>query len=74
MKDPMSGSPWLNAREAAQYLRVDARTLLRWNREGKVRGYALSGTARRVWRFRREDLDATLCLPAVPQNERGMIQ
>lgn len=66
-------NPWLTAAEAAQYLRVDPRTLLRWTREGKVRGFALSGTARRVWRFRREDLDATLTGPAVRQT-KGEIQ
>ena len=64
----------MNAKEAAAYLRIDPRTLLRWTREGKVRGFALSGTTRRVWRFRREDLDAKLCLPAVPQAKGVEIQ
>lgn len=73
MKGPMSGSPWLNASEAAQYLRVKPRTLLRWTSAGKVPGFALSGSVRRVWRFRREDLDARLAGPAVPQTER-MVQ
>ena len=53
-------SDWLTAKEAARYLKVKPRTLLLWVRQGKVKGFALSGTKRRVWRFRREDLDATL--------------
>jgi excisionase family DNA binding protein len=69
----MSETPWMNAREAAAYLRVDARTLLRWTREGKIRGFSLSGSVRRVWRFRLEDLDATLAGPAVPQTERMVL-
>ena len=58
----MSNSPseWLTASEAAQYLKVKVRTLLLWARQGKVKGFALSGTKRRVWRFRKSDLDAAL--------------
>jgi excisionase family DNA binding protein len=51
---------WLTASEAAHYLKVRTRTLLLWTRQGKVLGYALSGTKRRVWRYRREDLDHAL--------------
>lgn len=51
---------WLTAREAAAHLRVKARTLLLWTRQGRVNGYALSGSKRRVWRYLREDLDAAL--------------
>jgi excisionase family DNA binding protein len=51
---------WLTANEAAEHLKVKPRTLLLWVRQGKVKGYALSGTKRRIWRFRREDLDASL--------------
>jgi excisionase family DNA binding protein len=51
---------WLTAAEAAQYLRVKVRTLLLWVRQGRVKAFALSGTKRRVWRFRQADLDATL--------------
>jgi len=51
---------WLTADEAAQHLKVKIRTLLLWVRQGKVNAFALSGTKRRVWRFRREDLDSAL--------------
>jgi excisionase family DNA binding protein len=51
---------WLTAAEAAFYLRVKPRTLLAWARQGKVRGYRLSGTLRCVWRFKQSDLDATM--------------
>ncbi len=56
----ISCNDWLTASEAAAYLRVKVRTLLLWTRQGKVKAFALSGTKRHVWRFRREDLDAAL--------------
>jgi excisionase family DNA binding protein len=59
------GSTWLTAEEAAQHLRVSTRTLLLWARQGKVKGYVLTGVKRHVWRFRQLDLDATLELPSV---------
>lgn len=54
------GYRWLTADEAAQYLKIKARTLLYWVRQGKIKGYVLSGSRRRVWRFRQEDLDGYL--------------
>jgi len=53
-------SEWLTANEAAAYLKVKPRSLLLWVRQGKVQAYALTGTQRRIWRFRKEDLDAAL--------------
>ncbi len=53
-------SEWLTVAEAAQHLRIKPRTLLLWVRQGKVKAFALSGTKRRVWRFRQADLDAAL--------------
>ncbi len=53
-------SEWLTLAEAAQYLKIKPRTLLLWVRQGKVKAFALSGTKRRVWRFRQADLDAAL--------------
>jgi len=65
---------WLTATEAAQHLKVKARTLLLWVRQGKVKACALSGTKRRVWRFRRQDLDNALLessvLPSIPPSVR----
>jgi excisionase family DNA binding protein len=58
--DRSHGCRWLTSGEAADYLKVKARTLLGWVRQGKIKGYALSGSRRRVWRFRQEDLDACL--------------
>jgi excisionase family DNA binding protein len=56
---------WLTAEEAANYLKVKTRTLLLWARQGKIKGYILSGTSRHVWRFKQVDLDATLIAPSV---------
>jgi excisionase family DNA binding protein len=53
-------SPWLTAKEAADYLKVKQRTILLWARQGQLKGYTLSGTKRCVWRFLQMDLDAAL--------------
>jgi len=70
-----SHSEWLTATEAAAYLKVKARTLLFWVRQGKVKAFALSGTKRRVWRFRQTDLDSVLLestvLPSLPLSVRS---
>jgi len=65
----MLPSEWLTAAEAAAYLKVRVRTLLLWVRQGKVKAFALSGTKRRVWRFRQADLDAALVEAAVLPSE-----
>jgi len=62
-------SEWLTAAEAAGYLKVKVRTLLLWVRQGKVKGFALSGTKRHVWRFRKSDLDTMLLeSPVLPSS------
>ncbi len=53
-------SPWMTTAEAAAYLRIKPRTLLLWVRQGKIKGYPLSGIQRRVWRFLQADLDGTI--------------
>ncbi len=73
-------SEWLTPEEAAEYLKVRVRTLLLWVRQGKIKAFALSGTKRRVWRFRHEDLDSALSScpvlisssPTVLSQERGI--
>jgi excisionase family DNA binding protein len=51
---------WLTAKEGAAYLKIKVRTLLLWARQKKVPAYALCGAKRRVWRFRKADLDDML--------------
>ena len=69
-----SCTEWLTVTEAAEYLKIERRTLLLWVRQGKVRGYALSGTKRRVWRFQHCDLDAMLTGPSVALESKRRIQ
>lgn len=53
---------WLTAGEAAEYLKVQPRTLLRWARECKIPAHRLcGGTQRTTWRFTRPELDDMLC-------------
>jgi excisionase family DNA binding protein len=71
---------WLTTEEAARHLKVKPRSLLLWVRQGKIKAFAVSGTRRRVWRFRREDLDNALLsrpvvtseTPAVLAHERRL--
>jgi excisionase family DNA binding protein len=63
-------SQWLTADEAAQYLKVKTRTLLLWARQGKTRGFQLSGHIRHVWRFRLSDLDAMLASSSAGSADR----
>lgn len=70
----MPPSEWLTASEAAGYLKIKVRTLLLWVRQGKVKGFALSGTKRRVWRFRQADLDAVLLEAAVLPSESPSVR
>ena len=74
-----TSSAWLTAAEAAQFLKVKTRTILLWARSGKIKGYTLSGTKRRVWCFLQRDLDGILihsgpvvssAQPSVLANER----
>jgi excisionase family DNA binding protein len=70
-------SPWMTVSEAAQYLRIQPRTIMSWARQEKIRAYALSGTARKVWRFRQDDLDALPVLNSNPPSvaaSRGIAQ
>jgi excisionase family DNA binding protein len=51
---------WLTPEESASHLKIKTRTLLSWIRQGKVKAFALSGTKRRIWRLRMQDLDAAV--------------
>jgi excisionase family DNA binding protein len=54
--DACPQSEWLTAEEAAFYLKLKTRSLLRLARRGNLKAYALCGSRRHVWRFRKEDL------------------
>jgi len=70
----LAHSDWLTASEAAAHLKVKVRTLLLWVRQGKVKGFALSGAKRHVWRFRMADLDAMLVESAVLPSEAPSVR
>ena len=46
----------LDAQEAAQILRMDKRTLVRWARIGYVPAHPLGEGKRKLWRFREHEL------------------
>jgi excisionase family DNA binding protein len=66
-------SPWMTSAEAAAYYKVKPRTLLLWARQGKIRGYQLSGVERHVWRFLKSDLDAAL-LPVTDTSDDCVLE
>lgn len=49
---------WLTSAEAAQYLKVQPRTILKWAKQGSIPAHPLSGCKRVTWRFRADELDA----------------
>jgi len=71
----LNTSSWLTPKEGAAHLKVKPRTLLLWVRQGKLKAYPLSGVKRRIWRFRKEDLDAAVMaspvLPSIPLSVRS---
>lgn len=69
-KPGVATSEWLTASEAAVYLKVRTRTVLLWVRQGKLKGYALSGAQRHVWRFLAADLDRMMVEPSVALGNR----
>ncbi len=61
---------WLTATEAAQYLRVKPRTVLKWAKTGVVPAHPLSGSKRVTWRFLKSELDAMLNPPSAAELRR----
>ena len=56
-------SQWLTATEAAQYLKVKPRTVLKWAKQGRIPAHALSGSERITWRFLKSELDSVMLAP-----------
>jgi excisionase family DNA binding protein len=63
---------WLTATEASLYLKVKPRTVLQWAKQGRLKGYRLSGTKRCTWRFLRADLDAKMTPPSAANDLGGI--
>jgi excisionase family DNA binding protein len=57
-------NPWLTATEAANYLKVKPRTILKWAKQGRIPAHRLSGAQRITWRFLKTELDAMLAPPS----------
>jgi excisionase family DNA binding protein len=66
----MMESQWLTAAEAARYLRVKHRTILRWAKKGLIPAHPLSGLKRVTWRFLKSELDAMLTPPSAAEQRR----
>lgn len=64
------GNEWLTANEAAVYLKIKPRTVLKWAKTGAIPAHPLSGQERVTWRFLRSELDAMLALPSAAEDRR----
>jgi excisionase family DNA binding protein len=69
MTTPLN-SEWLTAVEAADYLKVKHRTILKWAKTGVIPAHALSGSERITWRFLKSELDAMLASPSAAEPRR----
>ncbi|MFL6307827.1 MAG: helix-turn-helix domain-containing protein [Candidatus Sulfotelmatobacter sp.] len=58
-----SQNQWLTATEAAHYLKVQPRTILKWAKHGSIPAHALSGCKRITWRFLKSELDGAMLNP-----------
>ena len=65
---------WLTANEAAAYLKVQTRTILKWAKEGRIPAHALSGTTRVTWRFLKSELDGAMLNPPSAAGLGGPIE
>ena len=65
---------WLTATEAAQYLKVQPRTMLKWAKQGTIPAHALSGCKRVTWRFLKSELDSAMLNPASATGLGGSIE
>ena len=60
---------WLTASEAAEYLKVSHRSIVKWARSGRIPAHRLGG-GRHTWRFLRSELDAMLTASSGVSAER----
>ena len=67
-------SLWLTATEAAQYLKVQPRTILKWAKQGTIPAHALSGCKRVTWRFLKSELDRAMLAPPSVAGLGGSIE
>jgi excisionase family DNA binding protein len=65
---------WLTANEAAAYLKVQPRTILKWAKEGRIRAHSLSGSKRVTWRFLKSELDDAMLKPPSAAESGGSIE
>ena len=52
--------PFLDAEQAADFLKLQPRRVLQLARQGKLPGYPLGDGIRKVWRFRLSELAAAM--------------
>lgn len=65
---------WLDSSEAARYLKVKPRTVLKWAKEGRIPAHRLSGFKRVTWRFLKSELDSAMLSPPSAAGSGGSIE
>jgi predicted site-specific integrase-resolvase len=64
----------LDAHEAAQVLRMDSRTLVRWARLGQVPAHPMGEGRRKLWRFLEHELVEWLQARKVDKKSRWRVR
>jgi excisionase family DNA binding protein len=54
--------PFVSTAEVAKYLSLSPRTVAKMAREGHIPAHPVSGSARRTWRFKLSEVEASLAL------------
>jgi excisionase family DNA binding protein len=66
--------PYLDARQAAEYLGISPKKLLQMARAHKVPAYGLGNGLRKMWRFKRSELDSWMQSEVHSGSDQGRIQ
>jgi excisionase family DNA binding protein len=64
----------MTANEAAAYLKIKPRTILKWAKQGTIPAHRLSGSKRITWRFLRSELEQFILAPPSAAGLEGSIE
>jgi excisionase family DNA binding protein len=66
--------PYLDSRQAAEYLRISPKKLQRLARSHSLPAYGIGDGRRKMWRFRRSELDSWMQSEVHSGSDQGRIQ
>lgn len=69
-----SCEPYLDSRQAAEYLRISPKKLQRLARSHSVPAYGIGNGHRKMWRFRRSEIDYWMRTEVHSGSDQGRFQ